>query len=186
MQLFRLSTIILLSITAVHAQTGVQTNGALDAAGTGAVTTPCPPSGLSTGGTAANTSIGAGMTAAGCASNQPNVPTTSAPPLSGSTFGAGTTTGSASTAAAGATSQPGASGSISAPAATNPQAALQLPGEAPNNATQTPSSTTSAAVGSGSAAGGISSSTLCGPTVTTSAGVSNPGGLFVGTSLGGC
>jgi hypothetical protein len=169
--------IILLGITAAHAQTGVQTNGALNASGTGAVAAPCTASGLSFGGTAANISAGAATALAGCANVQLNGPATSTLPAGGSTLNAGTGTA--------ATGQFGAVGSISTPAATNPQGALQLPGEASNNATQAPSATTSAA-GGASAGGGLFSGTLCGPTIATNSGVSNPAGLFGGVSAGGC
>lgn len=180
MERILLPIIILLGITAAHAQTGVQTNGALNASGTGAVTAPCTTSGPSIGGTAANISAGAAMALAGCANDQLNVPATSTLPASRSTLNTGT--------GITVTGQLGGSGAISAPAATNPQAPLQLPGEASNNATnatQAPSGTTSAA-GGGSAAGGMSSGTLCGPTIATNTGVSNPAGLFGGASSGGC
>lgn len=172
MERMLLPIMILLGVTAAHAQTGVQTNGALNASGTGAA--PCTTSGPSVGGTA-----GAATALSGCANDQLNVPVTSTlpAPASGSTLNAGTNTA--------ATGRPGASGSISAPAATNPQAPLQLPGEASNNAAQTSSGTASAAVGA-SAAGGMSSGTLCGPTIATNTGVSNPAGLFGGASSGGC
>ena len=177
MERILLPIIILLGVTAAHAQTGVQTDGALNASGTGAVTAPCTTSGLSVGGTATDISAGAATAPAGCANHQLNVPATSTLPASKSTLNTGTGTT--------ATGQLGASGSISAPAATNPQAPLQLPGEASNNATQAPNSTTSAG-GNGSAAGGMSSGTACGSTIATNTGVSNPAGLFGGASSGGC
>jgi hypothetical protein len=79
-----------------------------------------------------------------------------------------------------------ASSSITAPASTNPQSALQLPGEAADTSTDAAKVTTRAAVG-GSSGSPSSQSTSCQVSVpSTDGGSANLTDIFGSASPGGC
>jgi hypothetical protein len=81
-----------------------------------------------------------------------------------------------------------AASSITAPASTNPQSALQLPGETANTSTDAAKVTTRAAVGGSSGSpSSSSSSTSCQVSVpSTDGGSANLTDIFGGASSGGC
>ena len=141
-------TVVLLGLTAAHAQTGMQLND--------------------------QTSSGTGV-----AADPLSVATSPLPSSQGSALGGGATG-----PVTGTTNAAGSSASITAPASTNPQAPLQLRGEAPDASTQAAKSATSA---SGSAAGPAFSGAICGPLVpSTDGGSVNVTELAGGGSLNGC
>ena len=111
-----------------------------------------------------------------------SVPAQTLPTSSGGGGGGGAVGGSTAAAA-------GAGGSISsitAPALTNPQSALQLPGETANASTDGAKVTTRATV-SGSSGAPSSQSPSCQAAVpSTDGGSVNLTGIFGGTSSGGC
>ena len=74
-------------------------------------------------------------------------------------------------------------GAISASPTINPQRAVQLPGEAANTSTQTP---TTAAAASGGAAAGTFSNAACSTAIPTTTGAAGVGGLFGAGSVRGC
>ena len=109
--------------------------------------TPCPEAG--------------GLTAPGCASDPLYVPT----------WNVRTSFGASGTELAGGTSRPpGSSNGISASASIDPQAALQLPGEASNTPTQGPNTTASQPA--------AASTPACSASVPSTTGGSSPGQSF--------
>jgi hypothetical protein len=84
---------------------------------------------------------------------------------------------------AGQTTTGSVAGAISASPTINPQRAVQLPGEAANTSTQTP---TTAAAASGGAAAGTPSNAACSTAIPTTTGAAGVGGLFGAGSVGGC
>jgi hypothetical protein len=144
--------------------------------------TPCPTSGTSSGGM---------VTAIPCTPDPLNLPTATLSP-SGATAGAAL----ASTGGLGAFSSFGASsssfgssiGPVSSPISAqtlNPERALQLPGEAPNTATQTPIAATPDQ-GSTASRSGVPSAALCSAAMPSAGGTTNPVNLFAGVSVNGC
>jgi hypothetical protein len=80
-----------------------------------------------------------------------------------------------------------ASSSITAPASTNPQSALQLPGEMADTSTDAAKVTTRAAVGGSSSSSPSSQSTSCQISVpSTDGGSANLTDIFGSGSPGGC
>ena len=137
--------IMLLGISAAHAQTGA------------------PVSGPTTG----------SVTAVG--SDPLSVPTSPLPSVSSPSRGSASGTASGSTTTTG--SAVGGTGAISAPASTNPQSPLILPGEIPDISTQAASAT---------AAAPAPSASICPPPVPTSDGGSANLSEIAGVSIGGC
>jgi hypothetical protein len=81
-------------------------------------------------------------------------------------------------------SQAGGSAAVSAPSSTNPETALQLPGEASNAPTQSANSTASA--GATAPSGGMPSGALCATVPSSAPGGSSAVGLFAGGAANGC
>jgi hypothetical protein len=158
---------LLASFTAAHGQTSSQVN----TTGTGTIGAPCTTSRAATG-------IGCGPLSAPTASTLPSQGSSTVGTVTGGTSAPSTTTVTT------ATGQSGTSGAIGASAATNPENALQLPGEGLNRATQSANSTASA--GAAGSPGGPASNTLCGTAMAGAAGALNPTDLFAGAAPGGC
>ena len=110
-----------------------------------------------------------------------SVPTQTLPSAGGGGGGAGAVGGSTAVGVGAS-----AASSITAPASTNPQSALQLPGETANTATDAAKVTTRAAVG-GSSSSPSSQSTSCQISVpSTDGGSANLTDIFGSGSPGGC
>jgi hypothetical protein len=175
--------LLLLGATAIHAQTAMPRN----ATGTGAATSSPVTSTNQNSSSATTAAIPGSNTTSSPASASATAITTSsvnaATTMSGSAAD-GSTSPTTTGSAAGTTSLSGSSGSISASSATNPDAALQLPGEAPNASTNTANTTASS--GAASSAGG-SAGSICGPAVpATDGGSVNLTEVVPGFSPSGC
>jgi hypothetical protein len=126
--------------------------------------------------TAAQAQTGASVSVTTAVGSDPlSVPTSSSPSVVSPSSGSASGTASGSTTTTG--SAVGGTGAISAPASTNPQSPLILPGEIPDTSTQA-ASTTAAARGP--------SSPTCPPPVPTSDGGSANLSEIAGVSIGGC
>jgi hypothetical protein len=176
--------LLLLGATAIHAQTAMPRN----ATGTGAATSSPVTSTNQNSSSATTAAIpGSNTTSSPASASATSAITTSsvnaATTISGSAAD-GSTSPTTTGSAAGTTSLSGSSGSISASSATNPDAALQLPGEAPNASTNTANTTASS--GAASSAGG-SAGSICGPAVpATDGGSVNLTEVVPGFSPSGC
>lgn len=117
----------------------------------------------------------------------PNEPCVSDPlnlPTATLSSGAGTT-GAAATSGRGASSSIGAVSSPISAQVANPQAPLQLPGEASSTATQSALASTQSRSSTASQAGSPSTA-LCSAAMPSSTGTTNPANVFGGASLSGC
>jgi hypothetical protein len=111
-----------------------------------------------------------------------SVPTQTLPSAGGGGGGAGAMGGSTAVGVGAS-----ASSSITAPASTNPQSALQLPGETADTSTDAAKVTTRAAVGGSSSSSPSSQSTSCQISVpSTDGGSANLTDIFGSGSPGGC
>jgi hypothetical protein len=146
---------------------------------TGQTRTSCSTASLSAGGLA---------TAVPCASDPLNLPTATLSPSGITTGGAFASTSGFSSVGSVSSSFGSSIGPVSSPISAqtlNPERALQLPGEAPNTATQAPIAATQDQ-GSSASRAGVPSAALCSAAIPSSAGTTNPVNLFAGASVNGC
>jgi hypothetical protein len=167
--------IVLFSLAAAHAQTNGQVNGQPSDSGSGVAsdtfigpTSPSPGSTVVMGGALNGQTNSNGS---GVASDPLSVPTSPLPSSPGSAVVVGGAQTGSTTVATGTGGGTGATASITAPASTNPQLPLLLPGEVASTSTQTAKVMTRGA--------GTASSTICAPPVpSTDGGSANLSEVF--------
>jgi hypothetical protein len=188
-RMFILAALLVAGLSAAHAQndapTGLQNSGLAigrsSQTGAGTIAAPCTMAGSSALGVTGSGAAASVATAAiGCGSDPLAVPAQTTVSPQGLSVGAvtGGTTGAATA------SQAGGSAAVSAPSSTNPETALQLPGEASNAPTQSANSTASA--GATAPSGGMPSGALCATVPSSAPGGSDAVGLFAGVAASGC